>query len=90
VVEVLSYKLIQAARNKQCNAIAIVGGVAANERLREKIKRDAGKMNLRVHLPSKTLCGDNAAMIGSVAFRRLSEGETATLDADVYSRMLLS
>jgi N6-L-threonylcarbamoyladenine synthase len=90
VVEVLSYKLVHAAMSKDCTAIAIVGGVAANERLREKICRDAQKMNLQAYLPSKALCGDNAAMIGSVAFHRLSRGETAALDADVYSRLRLS
>jgi N6-L-threonylcarbamoyladenine synthase len=89
VVEVLTYKLIHAAKKSDCKHVAIVGGVAANERLREKVTRDAAKKNLEVHLPSKSLCGDNAAMIGSVAFRRLSRGETSTLNADVYSRMIL-
>jgi N6-L-threonylcarbamoyladenine synthase len=89
VVDVLSYKLINAAVTRDCTHLAMVGGVAANERLREKVSRDAGRRKLRVHLPSKALCGDNAAMIGSVAFRRLSRGETAALNADVYSRMIL-
>jgi N6-L-threonylcarbamoyladenine synthase len=64
--------------------------VAANEGLREKVSSDAGKRKLQVHLPSRALCGDNAAMIGSVAFHRLSRGEASALDADVYSRMRLS
>jgi N6-L-threonylcarbamoyladenine synthase len=90
VVDVLSYKLINAAVTRNCPHIAMVGGVAANERLREKILQDAGKKKLQVHLPAKALCGDNAAMIGSVAFRRLAGGETSALNADVYSRMILS
>ncbi len=90
VVEVLSHKLIHAALSKNCRHIAMVGGVAANERMREKITRDAARKNLVVHLPSKSLCGDNAAMIGSVAFRRLTKGETSALDADVYSRMIIA
>jgi N6-L-threonylcarbamoyladenine synthase len=90
VVDVLSYKLIHAALSRGCKHIAMVGGVAANGRLREKVARDAARKNLVVHLPSKSLCGDNAAMIGSVAFRRLSRGETSALNADVYSRMLLT
>lgn len=88
VVDVLSYKLIHAAVSRNCTHLAMVGGVAANERLRERVQQDAGRKKLRVHLPSKALCGDNAAMIGSVAFRHLSKGEGSALNADVYSRML--
>ncbi len=89
-VDVLSYKLIQAAADRNCTHIAIVGGVAANERLREKICRNAEKRKLRVHLPPKSLCGDNAAMIGAVAYWHLTRGEAAALNADVYSRMALA
>lgn len=88
VVDVLSYKLIHAAVSKNCNHLAMVGGVAANERLRERVLQDADRKKLRVHLPSIALCGDNAAMIGSVAFRHLSRGGGDALNADVYSRML--
>lgn len=90
VVAVLSHKLIHAAVSRNCTHLAVVGGVAANEGLRENLRREAGKKKLQVHLPSKALCGDNAAMIGSVAYRYLKAGKTASLDADVYSRMRLS
>jgi N6-L-threonylcarbamoyladenine synthase len=88
VVDVLSYKLIHAAVGRRCTHFAIVGGVAANEGLRERVRRDAEKNRLRVHLPSIALCGDNAAMIGSAGFRRIQVGEVSPMNADVYSRML--
>lgn len=90
VVDVLSYKLIHAAISKRCTHLAMVGGVAANEGLRDRVRRDAEKNKFRVHLPSKALCGDNAAMIGSAGFRHILAGETSPLNADVYSRMLPS
>lgn len=86
VVDVLAYKLIHAAHEKGCNDIAVVGGVAANSRLREVIETQARKNNLHVHVPSLDLCGDNAAMIAAAAYHHLIDGEHAGLDEDVFSR----
>jgi len=86
VVEVLSHKIIRAAHVKDCRHIALVGGVAANTRLREKVKADAGPKGLLVHIPSLHLCGDNAAMIAAVGFHYLKAGITANMDDDVFSR----
>ena len=40
VVDVLSYKLVHAAKQKGCRHLALVGGVAANNRLRERLRED--------------------------------------------------
>jgi tRNA A37 threonylcarbamoyltransferase TsaD len=45
VEDVPAYKIINAAKQKACRHIAIVGGVAANRRLREKVAQDASKKN---------------------------------------------
>ena len=86
VVDVLSYKLIQAAKRKACKHVAVVGGVAANNRLRDKIKSEAVSEALSVYIPSVHLCGDNAAMIAAVGFHYLESGKTSSLSEDVYSR----
>lgn len=86
VVTVLSYKIVQAALAKGCGHLSIVGGVAANSRLREKVTVDAAKKGIRAHLPSISLCGDNAAMIAAIGYHRLALGEKDSLDQDVYSR----
>lgn len=87
VVEVLSYKIIQAAIRKCCRHIAVVGGVAANKRLREKVRIDAGKKNITPHFPSLKYCGDNAAMIAAIGYHYLRDNITSSMDGDVYSRM---
>ncbi|MCG6909948.1 MAG: tRNA (adenosine(37)-N6)-threonylcarbamoyltransferase complex transferase subunit TsaD [Deltaproteobacteria bacterium] len=86
VVDVLSYKLLNAARRKGCDHMAIVGGVAANDRLRERVVEEAARKGLAVHIPPPDLCGDNAAMIAAVGYHYLRRGETSDLDCDVYSR----
>lgn len=86
VVTVLSYKIVRAAVSKGCRHLSVVGGVAANSRLREKVSQDAAKRGIQVHLPSIALCGDNAAMIAGIGYHHLKRGETDSLDQDVYSR----
>ena len=86
VVEVLTYKLLHAAQIKDCEHIAVVGGVAANSGLRNSVRRDAKGRGLKVHIPSVKLCGDNAAMVAAAGFHYLKAGVQARLDDDVFSR----
>ena len=87
VVDVLSYKVVHAAVVKECEHIALVGGVAANNRLRERVRQEAGLKGLTVHIPSIELCGDNAAMIAAAGYHYLINGTVSGLCDDVYSRV---
>ena len=49
-----------------CRALAIGGGVAANTLLRESIERLGQKHGVKVFVPPRSLCTDNAAM-GAIA-----------------------
>ncbi|WP_373501559.1 tRNA (adenosine(37)-N6)-threonylcarbamoyltransferase complex transferase subunit TsaD [Desulfococcus sp.] len=86
VVDVLVYKLILAAETTGCSDIAVVGGVAANGRLRERLLREGAVKGLSVHIPPLDLCGDNAAMIAAVGYHYLREGKRSEMTDDVYSR----
>lgn len=86
VVDVLAHKVIEAAVYKKCNRIALVGGVAANGRLREKVTADARKKGIAVYFPGYELCGDNAAMIAAAGYHHLVNGARSGFDDDVYSR----
>jgi N6-L-threonylcarbamoyladenine synthase len=87
VVDVLSHKILHAAASNGCRHIALVGGVAANRRLRERVQIGARDRGIRMHVPAVELCGDNAAMIAAAGYHHLNRGERAGLDADVYSRI---
>ena len=86
VVDVLIYKLISAAKKKKCNNISIVGGVAANSRLREVAKKTALKEKMNLYIPTIDLCGDNAAMIAGLAYHNTKNEKPSTIKDDVYSR----
>jgi N6-L-threonylcarbamoyladenine synthase len=86
VMEVLTYKAIHAAVEKGCSRLALVGGVAANSRLREMLRTAAGSQGMSVHVPSIQLCGDNAAMIAAAGYHYLEAGIVADWGDDVFSR----
>jgi len=68
VVDVLVSKTMKAAQVKNCNIIALAGGVASNSRLREVMQEECLKHNYEFTKPSPIFCTDNGAMIGSAAY----------------------
>ena len=67
VVRPLAERLVRAAVEHGAPAVALGGGVAANGRLRELVALGAAAAGLRMAVPERLLCTDNAAMIGAAA-----------------------
>ncbi len=86
--DVLTVKLIQAALSRNRQRVAVVGGVAANANLRQKITAAAVEKGVQVYLPSVKYCGDNAAMIAASGFHHYPEdwNKIVSLSQDVYSK----
>jgi N6-L-threonylcarbamoyladenine synthase len=68
VVEVLTCKLMAAAKKYKAKTIIVGGGVSANKRLREEVQTQALGLGLKVVIPEFKYCTDNAAMIGAAAY----------------------
>ncbi|MBU8897714.1 tRNA (adenosine(37)-N6)-threonylcarbamoyltransferase complex transferase subunit TsaD [Corallococcus sp. M34] len=89
VADVLSKKLVAAARRLGHQRLVLCGGVAANSRLRALCQQRAEERGLRMYLPPVRLCTDNGAMIavaGYEAWRRGLRGDFR-LAADPAWRM---
>ncbi|VYU18842.1 tRNA (adenosine(37)-N6)-threonylcarbamoyltransferase complex transferase subunit TsaD [Clostridium tertium] len=89
VIEVLKQNVIKTCKRKEVNKIAIAGGVASNSALRETLIEAAGKEGIEVLFPSRILCTDNAAMIGSAAYFNFINGNEAKLDINAKPNLKL-
>jgi len=89
VVEVLVKKTVQAAQHQGLKRIVLSGGVAANQRLRQKIKEESSDQKLKVYLPSPSFCTDNAAMVGVVGYEYLKRGIRSPLSLNAFSNLPL-
>ena len=74
VVDTILAKVELAVARTGCGAVAVGGGVAANTLLRESLEALGLRRGIRVFIPPRSLCTDNAAM-GALAWERLERGE---------------
>ena len=74
VVETLVPRLEIAVRQTGTKKVVCAGGVAANSFLRKALVDMAARTQTDLFLPPLSLCGDNAAMIGSQAYYEFLAG----------------
>ena len=80
VVDVITVKLLEAARRYHAKGLILGGGVTANARLRQEITRHSP---LPVIVPPPILCTDNGAMIAACAYYQYQQGQEYGMDLDI-------
>ena len=78
-VDVLVRKTIKACRDHAVTNVFLSGGVAANSRLRDRLRTEGAAANLAVFLPAREYCTDNAAMIAFTGLVNLHVGLASDL-----------
>ncbi len=83
IVQVLATKAFAALKQSNLAALAVVGGVSANSRLRTILSERAVREGIRLSLPPLEYCTDNAAMIALAGRQSLMRGERPYSDLDI-------
>jgi len=90
VSDTLIPRVMEADRRLGYRKIAVAGGVAANSRIRADLERACEKAGAKLWLPPLSLCGDNAAMIGSQGYYEYLAGHTAGWELNARASLDIS
>ena len=87
VVDCLKTNFLKAAEDLKVEKLVIAGGVSANRLLRSSLQEECDKHGLAFYMPEKSLCGDNAAMVGSQGYYEYLSGNIASTDLNAFATM---
>mgnify|MGYP003374744619 FL=1 len=89
VGEVLVEHAIAAARDYHISKLAIAGGVASNQTLRNAMEQACEKNGIQFYHPSPIFCTDNAAMIGVAGYYEYIKGTRHGWDLNAVPNLKL-
>ena len=74
-IDGLTDRCVKECRARGWTKLAVAGGVGANNYLRDRLLRQGRENGIRIFLPRKDLCTDNACMIASQGYFLIRAGE---------------
>ena len=87
VVDCLTKNFIKAAKDLGVKTLVTAGGVSANSLLRSELKRECDAHGYTLYMPDLSLCGDNAAMVGSQGYYEYLSQNIAPLDLNAVATL---
>ncbi|MBR1778951.1 MAG: tRNA (adenosine(37)-N6)-threonylcarbamoyltransferase complex transferase subunit TsaD [Clostridia bacterium] len=87
VVDYLLGNFIKAAEDLHYRKLAIAGGVSANSLLRQNLSKICTQRDWHLSMPEKSLCGDNASMVGAQAYFEFLRGNIANFSLNAFANM---
>jgi N6-L-threonylcarbamoyladenine synthase len=89
LIDMLLRKVKKAMREKNCQQIAIAGGVSANSGLRSRLQEMGAEAGWDVFIPAFQYCTDNAGMIAMAGQFKYEAGEFTDQDVAPLARYSL-
>ncbi|MCH5298898.1 MAG: tRNA (adenosine(37)-N6)-threonylcarbamoyltransferase complex transferase subunit TsaD [Ruminococcus sp.] len=87
VVELLVSNTIKACEDFDIKTLVIAGGVSANSLLRTRFAEESEKHGIKFYKPDKSVCTDNAAMVGSQGYYEYLNGNIADLSLNAVATL---
>ena len=84
VSDALTRRVNKALKNYSVKSVSIVGGVAANKKIKNRLQEISQKYNKKLVVPDLQFCGDNAAMIAYRGYKLFLEGKRFDLDSNAF------
>lgn len=92
VIDVLVSKTLRAIKDYSVKQLIVAGGVAANKGLRKALSSAIQEQceGIELIFPPLRFCGDNAAMIGAVAYQQYLEKDFVGMDLNAQPGLMLA
>ncbi len=87
VVELLVSNFMKAAEDYNVKTLVVAGGVSANSLLRKRLSEESEKRGFKFFKPDKSVCTDNAAMVGAQGYYEYLSGNIADLSLNAIATL---
>ena len=87
VVELLVSNTMKACEDFGVKTLVVAGGVSANSLLRKRLSEESEKRGFMFFKPDKSVCTDNAAMVGSQGYYEYLSGNIADLSLNAVATL---